>query len=280
MFNPVKVAWMEHKATEEKELQARAVLARDLYAGTINAALLKKLAASFLSGTAKNVTSLPNMYAVVVDGIADRLAVDGWQDAAGVEARTAAALWAELGMETRQHELYNALNVDGEAFLLILPETEYESGAAVVKTAVTVQRRYTSSLVSGDNEGMKAHYKNGRLIMASKRWVELYYKKENGRFDHRCRMTLYLQASKDAPAHIEKYEVVNGIPIPYEGEVDAGGIISWKGLPFPVIHLRLPDRRGQGARATGGSVCMTWAPARRCATVWTTTATETPTRTP
>lgn len=74
-INYIDLAWKQHQAEEELEIQRRIVLARDLYEGSLEDALITELEGALLSQDASNIVSLFDLYAVVVDEIADRLNV-------------------------------------------------------------------------------------------------------------------------------------------------------------------------------------------------------------
>lgn len=74
-INYIELAWKQHQAAEELEIQERIVLARDLYEGTLEDALVTELAGALLSQDASNIQSLFDLYATVIDEIADRLNV-------------------------------------------------------------------------------------------------------------------------------------------------------------------------------------------------------------
>lgn len=74
-INYIELAWKQHQAAEELEIQERIVLARDLYEGTLEDSIVTELAGALLSQDASNIQSLFDLYATVIDEIADRLNV-------------------------------------------------------------------------------------------------------------------------------------------------------------------------------------------------------------
>lgn len=74
-INYIELAWKQHQAQEELDIQTKIVLARDLYEGTLEDALVTELAGALLSQDASNIQSLFDLYATVIDEIADRLNV-------------------------------------------------------------------------------------------------------------------------------------------------------------------------------------------------------------
>ena len=74
-INYIELAWRQHQTAEELEIQKRIVLARDLYEGTLEDDLVTELEGALLSQDASNIPSLFDLYATVVDEIADRLNV-------------------------------------------------------------------------------------------------------------------------------------------------------------------------------------------------------------
>ena len=72
----IALARRQHEADEEEERQLRIIQARDLYAGWLSDDMITRLTESFLAeDAAALVQQLGNFVAVVVDEIADRLAV-------------------------------------------------------------------------------------------------------------------------------------------------------------------------------------------------------------
>lgn len=201
-INYIQLAWEQHQADEELERQARIVQARDLYEGTISNALIAELAIALLSGDTTGITDLFNLYATVVDEIADRLlvlqlagpplvetsaAAQSAADqatatsaaAAGDQAQTnepltsadgraAAPAWAvkwwnDSGLDELQNDLYLLAVRDGVAYVVLSIEKDYQTGEDIVRPYV--HERYTSADIGGTNEGVLFHYANDVLTI-------------------------------------------------------------------------------------------------------------------
>ena len=250
-MNLADLAYAAYQKDEELERQKRVVIGRDLFEGMIDDELLSQLDDA-LPGSTANITALFNAYATVVEEVLNRLYILEWsekpQDGRPVE--WANQEWQRLDMDEKQYNLFEYTLVDAEAFVIM----------GVGRNAITneeqiipyVHRRWTSAEVGGDNTGCKAHYKNGRLDMISKRWIPEYYT-EKGELKTRQRMTLYVAANDSETARIEKYEIVAGVPIPFSEEGDA--VAAWPHA-FPAIHFQNVGQRQQGQRAQGGQILL------------------------
>lgn len=253
-MNLADLAYAQHKATEEKEIQARVVIARDMYEGDIDKELLSQLDEA-LPGSTKKLTALFNAYATVIEEILNRLHIKQWVDAPedGQPVEWANKVWQDINMDEIQYDLFEYTLVDGEAFVILAPEFDPMLSAPVLKPFV--HRRWTSAEVGGDNEGCKAHYKNGRLAAISKRWIETYYTEKDEK-KTRQRLTLYIAADgKEITVNrIEKYEIVSGSLVEFKDE-EGNSAFDWP-YAFACIHFQNVGRRMQGQRAQGPQVLL------------------------
>lgn len=291
-INYIELAWKQHQAAEELEIQERIVLARDLYEGTLEDALVTELAGALLSQDASNIQSLFDLYATVIDEIADRLNVieiaaddqpmlnnssvpnqngatptgNVTQSPAGLTARpqNAAApdwavnLWNDNGLDEWQADIYLSALRDGESYLLLSPEVDPTSKETVIRAYP--HERYTSAEVEGTNEGIRFHYADDVLTLnrppdfASKRWVETFTT-DSGESESRQRMTIYISPKGDQPGRVEKYVRDGSNWVEHQDEGDTAWPIPWP-YPLPVIRFRNTGGRQQGKRAQGGQIVL------------------------
>lgn len=257
MINYIQIAREQHEAEEELEVQRRIVLARDTYGGRLPPQLDTELAGALLSQTAEDIQELFNIYAMVVDEVANRLNVIGLQSVAGGQPPAAAVeFWASNGLQEFQGDIHLAALRDGEAFLLLAPETGDDGQ---VRIRAYPHGRYTSAEAGGDNEGIRFHYADDVMTLnrapdfASKRWIETFVN-EDEESDTRQRMTLYIPARGAEAGRVEKYAMNEDAEWEeYRDEEDTAWPIPWP-HPFPVIRFRNVSGRLQGARAQGGQI--------------------------
>jgi hypothetical protein len=257
--NWLELAYLQHQVEEEKELQRRIVIARDLYEGMLADELVAELKAGLLAGDADDIESLFNIYAATIDEIADRLSVEGFWD--GPDPATANPVpwasdyWQAAYLDELQHEtMLNAL-IDGESFIILEPATDYRTGEVTIKAYP--HERYTDAEVGGTGEGVKMHYKNNKRPgmgwdMASKRWPETVI--VNGERETRQRMTLYIPATEEEDGRIEKYVAAGDDWVRHQDDGDEAWPLPW--TYHSVIGFRNTGKRRQGSRATGAQAVL------------------------
>lgn len=252
----LEIAWLQHQANEEKETQARVVIARRLYEGWLPDALIKEVAAALLSEDAKLVDSLINIYRTAIDEICDRLTVADLVDREGNSIQWAMDWWDDHNMDELQHDLWETVLKDSEAFLMLAPETDDEDNLII---RPVLHERFTSAEVEGENQGMKAHYPTNEPHQEphefSKRWVERY--KTNEGWRTRQRLTLYTAGNDEEVPTIQKYRLEGNVWLPHSENGES--LIIWtdtqtadgEPLPMPIIHFKNQQLRHEGKKVQG-----------------------------
>jgi hypothetical protein len=252
----LEIAWLQHQADEEKESQARVVLARKLYEGWLPDALIREIAAALLSEDAKLVDSLINIYRTAIDEICDRLTVADLVDREGNTLQWAIDWWDDHNMDELQHDLWEIVLKDSEAFLMLAPEMDDEGNLVITPI---LHERFTSAEVEGENQGMKAHYPTNEPHQEphefSKRWVERY-KTADG-WQTRQRLTLYTTGNDEEVPTVQKYRLDGGVWKAHSENGDA--LVIWtddqtidgQPLPMPIIHFKNQRLRHEGKKVQG-----------------------------
>ncbi|MCC6602775.1 MAG: phage portal protein [Anaerolineae bacterium] len=212
--NLASIAFLQHQAEEELEIQARVVKARALLDGYYDTNLARETATSLVGGAAADIEG-PNLSEITVRTIVRRVDIQGYT---GNDEKL--ITWVEnvcdaIGVDIMQGELHQWVERDGEAFAIV----DYDRNATRPWDETTtglpsliIKERYTSAEISygeevGSNSGCKAHYRNNDphqpLEMISDRWIETIYEDEEAVATQR--MNLYIADQSLTRARIEKY---------------------------------------------------------------------------
>ncbi len=258
--NLAEIAYLQHRAEEEKEIQARIVRARELDAGDFDDNLATQTAKYLIGGTADDVEGV-NLLSIVLRTVLRRIDVKGIATTDNALTTWLEHIWDANSMAIKQATVHRLAERDGEAFVIV----DYDSGAERPwepdgprgMPVFYVHQRYTDPEVGGDGDGCRAFYRNDDpnqpLEMVSKRWTETIW--ENKKATTRQRMTLYIAKQKNVAARIEKY--VWGISGGWEPYTEtttnqAGALVeeTWpiwwtddqtangRSLPLDAIHFR------------------------------------------
>ena len=253
----LEIAWRQHQEDEELETQKRVVLARNLYDGWIPDSLVKELEAALLSGDASLVNGLVNLYKTAVDEVSDRLTVADLVDEDGNSLEWAMRWWDNHNMDELQHDLWENVLRDGEAFVMLVPIKDEEDRVSIKPV---IHERFTSEKADGENQGMKAHYPTNEPYQDphefSKRWIEQY--KDGQIWKPRQRLTLYTAGNSGEVPTVQKYRLDGGKWVAHEDE-EGGALIPWtvgfdgqgEPLPMPIIHFKNQKSRQEGRKVQG-----------------------------
>jgi hypothetical protein len=266
--NLAEIAYLQHLANEEKEIQARIVKARALDAGNFNDDLATQTAKYLVGGEAENIEGI-NLMNIVLRTVLRRVEVQGVKTADTAQTTWLEQLWDASEMDIKQQDVHRWAERDGEAFIIVdydqQAERPWDPDGGRGMPRFYVHERYTAADVTvgddaGSGEGCKAHYRNNDynqpLEMVSKRWTETIW--VDGQAKSRQRMTLYIAEQPDTAARIEKYvwkeRTIAGRTIsagwePYveDGQDPDTAWPTWwtddnsatgRSLPLPVIHFR------------------------------------------
>ena len=173
--------------------------------------------------------------------------------------------WQRSGMDEKQFDLYEKELVDSESFIILQPEAIGPNEFDIVPY---VEKRYTAPEAGGDGQGCKMHYQDGRLIMASKRWIEEWTEftrtitgRERKVEKQESYMTLYI-----APQYnLEGQQTVKSQVIKYKktGSKTSSALSQWEQIgeeewphPIPIFHFKAPKNRSRGKNAAGAQILM------------------------
>lgn len=193
-----------------------------------------------------------NVCQAVIRDVADGLQIEDWESvpAAAAPAQPAPGTedtgdeagdwawrtWQTLGLEVLAHDLHTTCLRDGEAFLIVAPDT---STTPARRLSVSAHPRWTDSqVVGGDDYGVKMFYTNNDpsqpALYASKWWTQL----DPASLKATRRRTVYFAD------RVEKYIMGSaGLWVQHIDPGDASWPLPWvdaqgKPLGIPVIHFR------------------------------------------
>ena len=218
--NPATVAFEEWLARGDTLLRIRVQQYRDFYDGGHDVRLTARQEQR-LGITTAQIRSLANVCQLVVDVVAERLAVDGFDAADARTAETLAGWWQDCDLDAYQDDVHLAALRDGDGFLLV----EWDNAAG----------RPTFWHELGDDG-----YNGAGVVYSSERRIPLYgYKRwriEEGGDLGAQRLNLYF------PDRIERFITGRmGIWTPYASDTERH-IEPWvdgRGQPLgvPMIHF-------------------------------------------
>jgi hypothetical protein len=241
--NLIQQSYLRHLANEEEARQDNYTKYREYYDG-IHDTMLTARQKAFLQlkdGQEFNDNYCP----IVVDALAERLKVTGFDAGETTQGETLWGWWRDSRMDGLQGIVHTAAVRDGDAFVMV--EWDNIEGRPI----------YTFELSCSGGEGVKVHYskeRKGRIEFASKRW-KIGYGGESGKA---TRLNLYFDN------HVEKYiaeeSTYEGNWRPWldddTGDISAPGVygecgwIWWtdnrtaggKPLGIPVVHFKNKDQ--------------------------------------
>lgn len=238
----VDISYMAWLADEELQVQRNVVIARDYYDGQ-HATELTERQRKFLGFQDDGRFAL-NLCRTVVNAVAERLIVAGFDSADEALAEWAWGLWQAGRMDAVQMDVHRGAVRDGEYFIIVDWDVEHD------RPRFLPHPRYADPQAGGDGFGCRAVYPDGDptqpMQYATKRWSETITN-GRGRPTVRQRMTVYY------PDRVEKYYLATSgseagwLPLEEEGEPwplpwrDAAG----RPLGIPVIHFRNPGSRSE-----------------------------------
>ncbi len=289
--NLAVLAFLLHQENEEKELQARIIKGRELYAGYMDEELADTAGDIFIGADETDVEGV-NLMSIAIDTTIRRITLQGFKVSSPAETDQGPAVEEDLlknitqwgkkfyevnNLETLSKDLHRWAERDGEAFVILDFDEFYEYPPDPAQTGIIrayIHERYTDAGVDwkgiqGSNNGCKAHYRhddiNQPLDMVSKRWIEEFFEDEE--IKDRQRMTLYIAEQgkpelegEYLPARIEKYIFGDsGEWEQWQDEDDEQWPIWWTenqteagvSLPLPVIHFRNEQYEPGGKRIWG-----------------------------
>lgn len=218
--NPATVAFDEWLARSDTAARLHVQQYRDFYAGAHDIRLTPRQE-TWLGLNTPQIRSLANICQLVVDVIAERLSVAGFDAADGRTADTLAGWWTDCDLDAYQDDVHLSALRDGDGFLLV------EWDAAHGRPSFW-------------QEPADDGYNGAGVVYSSERRVPLYgYKRwlvEEGDDIGAQRLNLYF------PDRIERYVTGRlGIWTPYD-EPGQGSVSPWvdaagQPLGVPVIHF-------------------------------------------
>jgi len=216
MVDKVTASYLSAVSTDEAELQAKIVKAREYHAGEQATALTDRLR-DFLS-VAKDQEFNVNITKLVVNAFLDRMLYRGVLAGEDQIANDWANRVHEFNrLDARQDDIHEDTIRDGEAFVIVSFDDENRL------PVFTPYPRYTGTDNGGDGVGCFIRYPqddpNLSPKYAVKRWVD---------YDEKSRPVEY--ATLYYPDRVEKYRYQSGWQ-PYQGENDE----TW---PLPWVDLR------------------------------------------
>ena len=247
MANLAEHAFAHWEYDEELERQREIVRAREYHEGEQRTLLTPRLR-EFLNLSYEQDDDDFNLNVTrgVIEAVSERLLVAGFKCPDEASQAFAWQVWQNDRVYSKANEVHENTLVDGESFVIIDVDPVSQSVSFIP------HKRYTDAQVDGENEGCKAHYRNGDynqpLESVSKRWVEWL-----GNGQARQRLTVYY------PDRIEKYEMRGEqftpiAPDTMAAEGDTVWPLPWMGsdgkpLGIPVAHFRNPQCRPEAADA-------------------------------